>query len=219
MTDIQHDSAETIESTEGLRAIYDQPTERAIGKQLNSLDEFCRAFISLSPFVCVATADANGQVDVSPRGDAPGFVHVIDSKTVVIPDRRGNNRLDTFRNVLENPSAGLIFFIPGFAETLRVNGAAAVVRDPDLCSAAAINGQTPKALLKVAAREVFFHCGKALIRSRLWDAEAQVPRDRLPGLGRMIAEQIAAKTGDNVDEAAAAAADAWVAEAYRTKLY
>lgn len=147
--------------------------------------------------------------DVSPRGDAPGFVRVIDDRTLVIPDRRGNNRLDTMSNLMHAPEVGLIFFIPGIDETLRVNGTARVVQDSALLESAGVNGKLPK--IVVAVREAFLHCGKALKRSRLWSGDYRVNHREFPSLGRMIAEQVGGLS--------VADAEARVEESYKKRLY
>jgi uncharacterized protein len=145
-----------------IRELYGEPSERAVKKQLPRLEKHSRAFIARSPFLVIASADASGRVDASPKGDAPGFVHVIDDQTLLVPDRLGNNRVDTISNLLANPGVGLIFFVPGLRETLRVNGRAQVTVDPALLEACAVNGKAPRSGILVTAEEVYFHCGKAL---------------------------------------------------------
>ncbi|AWN49791.1 pyridoxamine 5'-phosphate oxidase [Methylobacterium terrae] len=183
----------------------------AEGKVLARLDGHARAFIALSPFLVVASADAEGRADASPRGDAPGFVRVLDDATLLIPDRRGNNRADSFGNLLAAPGIGLIFLVPGITETLRVNGTARITTDPDLLAPLAAQGKVPTTGLVVAVREAFFHCGKAVMRARLWDPAAQIPRDGFPSLGRVLAEQTSAMT--------TAEAERLMEESYRTRLY
>ena len=205
-----------IDTAEALRTLFPEPVERVRRKQLKRLDVYCRRFIALSPFVCLATADSAGNTDVSPRGDAPGFVTVVDDTTLIVPDRRGNNRLDSLANILANPKVGLLFLVPGFDETLRVNGSAGITRDPAILAAAEVAGKASTVAVVVRVEEAFLHCGKAMLRSRLWDPEARVPRATLPGLGRMIAEQIAEA---GISDQAAAQADADIAESYRDRLY
>ncbi|GJE37698.1 pyridoxamine 5'-phosphate oxidase family protein [Methylobacterium persicinum] len=202
---------QTIQDEGELRAGIGPVRPLAAEKVLDHLDHYALHFIALSPFLVLASADAAGTVDASPRGDAPGFVATPDAHTLVIPDRRGNNRVDSFVNILGNPNVGLIFFVPGIAETLRVNGAASITRDPALLEPLAAQGKTPETGLVVRVEEALFHCGKALIRSRLWDAERHVPRDSFPSLGRILADQTAAIP---VEEA-----EASIADAYRTRLY
>jgi PPOX class probable FMN-dependent enzyme len=147
------------------------------------LDRYSRAFISLSPFLVLATADGAGGVDASPRGDAPGFVAMRDDTTLIIPDRPGNQRVDSFSNVIRQAGVGLIFFVPGFNETLRINGTGRVITDNTLLAPLEAQGKVPATGLAVSITEVFFHCGKALIRSRLWDPSRHIARDSfsLPG--------------------------------------
>lgn len=200
-----------IETPEALRAAYGEPSDLVRRKALDRLDRHCRALIEASPFLVIGTADAQGRQDVSPRGDPPGFVAVLDEHRLLIPDRPGNKRLDSLANVLENPRVGLLFMIPGMNETLRVNGRGSIVTDPELLEPLAVQGKAPPSALLVEVEEAFLHCAKAFLRSKLWDPEAQVDRKRFPTLGRMIADQIA-----DVD---AEAADQRIEEAYREKLY
>lgn len=179
-----------IASESELRARFAQPSRLAVQKQLDHLDHNCRRFIALSPFLCLASARPDGLADNSPRGDAPGFVQVLDDRTLGIPDRPGNNRLDSQSNIILNPNVGLLFFIPGVTETLRVNGRAKISADPDLLARFEVNGRPPKVVILVSVVEAFLHCSKALIRSRLWEADAKVDRKALPTLGRMIAEVV-----------------------------
>lgn len=180
-----------IDDEAGLRERYKTPGEIAQKKVLSHLDKHCRHFISLSPFLCISTAGADGSADVSPRGDAPGFVSVPDDRTVVIPDRPGNNRLDTMGNIVENPNVGLIFFIPGFNDILRINGRARIVDDTAVLDGLAVDGKVPKTAIVVSVDEAFLHCPKALIRSDLWSDEARVPRSAMPTAGQIYKDQIA----------------------------
>jgi uncharacterized protein len=202
---------DVIEDRERLREIYGAPGERSLKKQLDRLDRHCRAFIAKSPFLVIASSDPAGRCDASPKGDAPGFVQVVDERTLLLPDRLGNNRTDTLRNLLERPGVGLIFFVPGLDETLRVNGTARVVADRALLEPLAVNGKVPRSGILVAVEEVYFHCGKALIRSDLWNPEKRVRRDDFPSLGRILADQIG---GLDVADA-----ERQTAESYRTRLY
>ena len=194
-----------------IRERYGEPQERTIKKQLPRLEKHSRAFIALSPFLVIASTGPSGLCDASPKGDAPGFVQVLDDETLLIPDRLGNNRVDTIGNLLERPGVGLIFFVPGLNETLRVNGRARITTDPALLEPLAVNGKVPRSGILVAAEEVYFHCGKALIRSDLWNPEKQLSRSEFPSLGRVLADQIG---GMSVEEAERA-----TAESYRTRLY
>jgi PPOX class probable FMN-dependent enzyme len=180
---------EVISSEEELRARFKAPSELALRKQLDHLDHNCRRFIELSPFLCLATAGRGG-IDNSPRGDVPGFVEVLDERTLLIPDRPGNNRLDSLANITHHPQVGLLFFIPGVTEMLRVNGRARLVTRPAVLELFAVNNRAPAVVILVETQEVFLHCSKALIRSRLWQEDAKVDRKVLPSLGRMIAEVI-----------------------------
>lgn len=184
-----------------LREIYAPPNGRSVRKDLDRLDRHCRRFIELSPFFVLATANAEGHADASPRGGPPGFVHVEDERTLVIPDHPGNNRLDNMRNLLERPEVGLIFLIPGVDETLRVNGSAEIRDDPELRSQVAIDGKSPKTVLQVTVRETFLHCAKALMRSRLWDVEAQVDRSALPTMGEMLKDHVGSNDPPETQEA------------------
>ncbi len=179
-----------IRSEDELRDLYGSPSERAVRKQMATLDQHCRTFIAHSPFLVLGTGGADGSLDVSPKGDAPGFVAVLDDRTLLLPDRPGNNRLDGLRNLVQNPHVGLIFFIPGVQETLRVNGRGRITTDEALLAPLAVQGRLPRTGLIVAVEEVYLHCAKALIRSQLWDPARQVERSKLPSLGKMLADQI-----------------------------
>jgi len=179
----------SIESIEQLRTLYVAPKERAIRKQLTQLDVHCRRFISLSPFVVLASTDATGRADASPRGGDPGFVKVPDATTLLIPDAPGNNRLDSLENIIATGAVGLLFVIPGVDETLRVNGRAQLSNaesDLDLCTT---ERRRPKLVIRVTVREAYLHCAKALMRARLWDAGRRIDRDLLPSIGQMINDQ------------------------------
>jgi PPOX class probable FMN-dependent enzyme len=202
---------DTIEDPRQLREIYGAPNERSLKKELTRFDRHCRNFIALSPFLVIASSDPSGRCDASPKGDAPGFVRVVDDTTLLIPDRLGNNRIDTLGNLLARPGIGLIFFVPGINETLRVNGRAKVTTDPELLEPLAVGGKVPRSGILVAAEEIYFHCGKALIRSDLWNPDKRVARGSWPSLGRIIAEQVG---GMDPDEA-----ERQTAESYRTRLY
>lgn len=196
-----------------LRALYGEPSELARLKQLDHLDPHCRRFIGQSPFLVIGTTRAGSGTDVSPRGDAPGFVQVIDDQTLAIPDRLGNNRVDTMSNLVHDPAVGLIFFIPGIDETLRVNGTATLSRDPALLQGMAVHGKLPKLAIKVAVREAFLHCGKALKRSKLWHDDYKITPKNFPSLGRIIVEQVK-PANITVEEA-----DARVEDGYKNRLY
>jgi PPOX class probable FMN-dependent enzyme len=172
--------AEVIGSEAELRRVIGPPVERSLKKEIARLDAHCRALIAKSPFVLIASGDASGRMDVSPKGDYPGFVLVLDDETLAIPDRPGNRRADTFTNVLENPGVGLLFLIPGKVETLRVNGSARIVRDLELRTSMSFNGKVPELALVVAVQQAFIHCGKCMLRSHLWQREEWPDIDGLP---------------------------------------
>ncbi len=182
-------SGERIDSPAELRDRYPEPAALIRRKQLRALDAHCRRFVARSPLVFVATADGAGHCDVSPRGDAPGFVRVLSDTALALPDRKGNNRLDTFRNVLENPHAGLLFVVPGIDDTLRVNGRAAIATEPELLASMAVAGRAPKAALVVEVEEAFLHCGRAFKRGAIWDPGTFAARGELPTLAQMLADQ------------------------------
>lgn len=185
-----------IRTQEELREFFGPPVPRTVQRQLSRLDGHCRHFISLSPFLVLASWSPEG-ADASPKGDPPGFVKVVDDHTLFLPDRIGNNRVDSMQNILECPDVALIFFVPGVAETLRVNGRAGITRDPALLETAAVNGRIPRSGLLIQVKEAFFHCGKSLIRSNLWDPSIQIDRKAFPTLGQIVADQV---PGKNVEE-------------------
>lgn len=194
-----------IASKAALRTVYREPNERAGLKVLDHLDKHCRHFIALSPFCVLATADADGRTDSSPRGDPPGFVAVLDRRTLLLPDRPGNNQIDSLQNITEQRHVGLLFFVPGMNETLRVKGTAEIVTDPELLASLSVGGKPPISGLRVTVKEAFLHCGRALIRSRLWDPEAQVDRSCFPTYGQVLADQIAGADAEEIDDAEAVA--------------
>lgn len=201
-----------------LRAALGSPVDLAVRKALPKLDKYCRAFIERSPFLALGTTDRTGKGDVSPRGDRPGFVLILDDHTLFIPERPGNARYDTLLNILENPHVGLLFFVPGFEDMLRVNGEAAVVYNPALLARCEVNGKLPKVGIRVRVEEAYLHCAKALRRSGLWDATTQRDRAELPTLGKMILEQTAA-AGEPPSAELVATVDQYIDENYRTTLY
>jgi uncharacterized protein len=174
-----------ITTLEELDALYGAPVQAALAKEIDYISEHYKAFIDKAPFVVVATVGPEG-LDCSPRGDPPGFVRVQDRKTVLIPDRRGNNRIDGLRNIVRDPRVSLLFLIPGVGTTVRVNGTAEITTDPDLCAGFAMQGKLPKSVLAVTANRVYFQCPKALVRSRLWSREAQISPSELPSTGEIL---------------------------------
>lgn len=209
-----------VTSLAELDATVPPPGEGAAGKTMHRIERYARQYIALSPFCCLATSDGKGHADVTPRGDKPGFVRVLDEKTLLIPERPGNNRMDSLRNIIQYPSLGLLFFIPGFEDTLRINGRGRVTKDPGLLADSAVDGKLPRFGILVAVDEVFFHCAKAFRRSRLWDPTAQIPRNTMPTLARMIMDQMAEVAQEKLpDQAEVSAVDAEIEEDYRTQLY
>ena len=200
----------SIASESELRALHREPTARAVRKELDRLDRHCRRFIALSPFLVMATADADGRLDATPRGGDPGFVEVADDRTLLLPDRPGNNRLDSLTNLTERPDVGLLFMIPGVDETLRVNGAAELRTDPGLVERFQVGERAPAIVLRITVRQAYLHCAKALMRSRLWDPDAHIDRAELPTLGEMMRDH--AGSGEAESQAA-------MVERYREQLY
>jgi hypothetical protein len=177
---------EIITTQQRLLELSKQPSQRANSKVISYIDEICQRFITACPFVLVASRGTDGRIDLSPKGDPPGFVAVLDEKTLAIPDRPGNHRLDTFQNVLKHPEIGLLFLIPGNGDTLRVSGKGKVVRDGPLQSRLAVDGKAPKLVLVVTVEEAFMHCPKCVIRSRLWIPEHWPDRSNVPALAEAI---------------------------------
>ena len=194
-----------------LRQCYAPAIERAKLKSMRMLDAHCRNFIARSPFLCLGTSSDEG-ADVTPRGDQPGFVRVLDDRVIAIPDWPGNNRLDSLTNILTNPQVGLLFLIPGMDETLRLNGSAEISTDPEILKLWDVNGKQPKSALVVTIGEVFLHCAKALIRSRLWKDDYKMERSEMPSYARMLKDQIDVR--DTAKEI-----EASVAHSYAERLY
>ncbi len=176
---------QVVQTAGQLDDLYAQPQSKALIKELDHLSDHYRAFVEKSPFMVLGTVGAGG-LDLSPRGDPAGFVQVLDDKTLALPDRRGNNRLDSLRNVVEDPRVSLLFMIPGVGETLRVKGTAQIVLDAEFLQTFEINGKAPASVLVIAIEKVYFQCQKALARSRLWDPDAQVARSELPTAGEIL---------------------------------
>ena len=175
-----------ISAADTLRSTLGEPSDLVKSKVTDRLNELTRQFVERSPFVCLATSAADGTCDVSPRGDPPGFVRILDERTLLLPDRPGNRLADSLRNVLENPNVGLLFIVPGVSDTLRVNGRASIVDDPELLEPCAVEGKVPKLALRIEIEQVFTHCSKAFLRARLWDPGRYVPRDELPSPGELM---------------------------------
>lgn len=189
---------DVISSEAELCEIVGQPTRRVREKVIDRIDEHCRRFIEKSPFLVIGSSDGKGNLDLSPKGDPAGFVAVLDEKTLAIPDRPGNRRLDTFRNVLADPCVGLIFLVPGKRETLRVAGRGMIVRDATLRERLAVDGKIPTLALVVTVERAFFHCAKCMIRSHLWEAERWPTLDGLASPAEILVAH--AKLGDPVEE-------------------
>jgi PPOX class probable FMN-dependent enzyme len=190
------DPAHLITDADALQALYGAPGEASLKKEVDHVHPHYRAFIEAAPFAVLATSGPGG-LDASPRGDPAGFVVVEDEKTLLLPDRRGNNRVDSLQNVLADPRVALLFLIPGVGETLRVNGTARISVDPALLARFEMDGKLPRSVLIVDVQTVYFQCSRALLRSRLWDASTQVPRSALPSVGRVLSD-LTAGTFDGV---------------------
>tara|TARA_A100001037_G_C15077139_1_gene602334 strand:- start:563 stop:1240 length:678 start_codon:yes stop_codon:yes gene_type:complete len=206
------DEMQGIVDKKNLGQLYGEPSERAVLKQLDHLDKHCQAFIEISPFLVIGTMGGDGLGDVSPRGDAPGFVKVKDEKTIYLPDRLGNNRTDTLSNVLENSGVGLLFLVPGMNETLRVNGIAKITTDENILEGLSAEGKAPRSALEIKVEEAYLQCAKALIRSKLWEEDYKIERKNFPSLGKIISDQIGRGDDENKAERS-------IQKGYRTKLY
>lgn len=203
---------------EELRDVLGPPLDLAVRKALPKLDKYCKEFIRRSPFLCLGTADASGKGDVSPRGDRPGFVQILDDNTLFLPERPGNSRFDTLTNIIDNPNVGVLFLVPGYEETLRVNGTGCVIKDDALLERCAVNGKVPVVGIKIEVNEAYLHCAKALKRAKIWLAESQQNRGDMPSLGKMILEQVAHAETPPTDQEIKDTDDL-VEENYRTELY
>jgi uncharacterized protein len=187
-------SEHLIKTMAQLEALYGEKMPAAVIKEIDHINGSYRKLIEAAPFVAVATSGPEG-LDCSPKGDARGFVRILDDKTLAIPDRPGNNRIDGFRNIMRDPRIALLFLIPGVGETLRVNGRAAISIDPELMQSFAVNGKLPRCVLIVHIESIYFHCSKAIVRSKLWDAETKIDRKSLPSTGTIVAELSQGKLG------------------------
>jgi hypothetical protein len=181
---------DVITNEEALRAIVGRPSSGALAKGIDHIDEHFAGFIAKSPFVLIGSSDAAGNHDISPKGDPPGFVQVLDERTLVIPDRPGNRRADTFTNVIQNPNVALYFLVPGVRETLRVQGKASIVRDEELRERMAVAGKVPQLALVVEVEDAFMHCAKCMVRSKLWVSEAWPDSHDVPNLGAALVDQL-----------------------------
>jgi len=183
-----------VATVEDLEKLYGEPHGVAVVKEIDHINDSYRAFIAAAPFLTLATSGPEG-LDCSPRGDAPGFVRVVDERTLLIPDRRGNNRIDSLRNIVRDPRVAILFLIPGIGETLRIVGRARLSSDPQLRMSFAVNGKAPATVLVIAVERVFYQCSKAIVRSKLWDAATQIPRSTLPSAGTILAEITGGRMG------------------------
>jgi len=195
-----------VSDVAALRELFPAVSPLAAQKTLGALDKHAQDFIARAPFLCLGTQGPGGRADVSPRGDPAGFVRVLDERTLAIPDRPGNNRLDSLTNILANPSVGILFIVPGFDDTLRVNGTASLQTDPELLDSMSINGRTPRLAIVVRVKEVFMHCAKAFRRSHLWDPDHFQDRGSMPSLAKIILDQTSGAPEDEhemrkIDEA------------------
>jgi PPOX class probable FMN-dependent enzyme len=201
-----------IESREELRTLYKSPGDNAVRKELPRLDGHCRSFIAKSPFVLIGSSDGNGNADVTPKGDRPGFVAILDDNNIAIPDRPGNNRLDTLENIVVNPAVGLLFLIPGMNETLRINGHARITAGNALRERLAVDGKLPISVTVVSVKAAYMHCAKAFMRSELWKPESWPDRATLPTLGEILRDQLALAQS-------AEATDQWLDESYQKTMW
>ena len=188
-----------ITTLETLRELYGPARERALKKEIPALDAHATRFVGLSPFVVLASSDADGHMDASPRGGEPGFVKVADAHTLLLPDAPGNNRLDTLENIIATGRLGLLFMVPGFDETLRVNGRAVLSTDPADLALCADARRAPVVVIRVTVESVYLHCAKAFMRSQLWDASRQIDRAQMPNMTEMLRDQIRAFKGEEIE--------------------
>lgn len=190
-----------IQTREALQDLMGKPSSLAVNKVIDCLDEHCKTFIAKSPFIVLATSNKAGNADASPRGDQPGFVSVLDQKHLLIPERMGNKRLDSLYNLLENPQVGILFLIPGSRETLRINGKASIVTDQELLYPLAASNSIPSVGIGVKVEECFLHCGKAIIRSNLWEPSSWLALDDMPKAGEILAAhaKAAEKTKEEIE--------------------
>ena len=203
---------DTIDNVSDLEGHFGEPNATAVAVMRDSLDQYQKRFIELSPFACLATADAEGQPTISPKGDAPGFIKVIDDNTLVLPDRLGNNKVESFHNLVENPKMALFFVIPGQRETLRISGEARIITDEDQLAFAKVGKSPVKTGLLINITKVYFHCGKAMIRSKLWDEKSKIKKGEFPSFGEILKAE--AKMDKPVGEL-----DEFMEEVYEKELY
>lgn len=206
---------ETVTSMEELRRLYAAPIPMVLRKEKQQLDQYSRQFLELSPFAMLATSDAHNEMDCSPRGDYPGFIRALSDTEIALPDRPGNNRLDSISNIVQNPAVGLLVLIPGFSECLRINGEAKIVVNSELLAQFEYQGKLPKSIIVVSIRAIYFHCAKAITRAQLWNSAAQVDREVMPSLGRILMAQ----TEPDKSEQEITAVEAQIEQRVKTTLY
>jgi len=207
-------ATDVITTEEALRDVLGYPSEGAVSKELRRIDRYAQYFIERSPFALLSSSNRAGRCDASPKGDGPGFVKVLNDKTLLIPDRPGNRRGDTLSNLLENPQLGVLFLIPDVEETLRINGRAVIATDNHLLEMCAVDGKLPKLVMVLDVEEVYFHCAKAFKRSGLWKPDTWIGRGELPTLGQIMVEQIKFEDGISGE-----ALNCEIEEAYVKNLY
>lgn len=181
---------EVIQDETQLNELFGEPSRLVQNKTIHHIDEHCRDYIAKAPFLVLSTANAEGNCDASPRGDAPGFVHVLDDRHLVIPERPGNKRMDSLRNILANPHVGLIFIIPTLQETLRINGQACIIRDQEILEKMEVNGKVPTVGIGVQVEECYVHCAKAFMRSGLWQPEKWPEKETVPNMAKVLAAHV-----------------------------
>ena len=216
MTHLPIDPQYLVEDEAALRSMFQETHALAIQKSLTYLDEHSRNFIARSPFICLGTQNLDGGADVSPRGDPAGFVKILNDKTLAIPDRPGNNRLDSLVNILSNPSVGVLFLVPGFDDTLRINGTAKLTTEPGILQSMIVNDRVPKLAIIISLSEVFMHCAKAFRRSQLWNPDHLQDRSEMPSLVKIVLDQT---TGAPEDEDNLKEIDAALEDEYKNTMY
>jgi uncharacterized protein len=215
MDEYRIDQSHITRDEQALRSLFDAAHELSLKKSQNALGPHAQEFIRRAPFLCIGTQSADGRADVSPRGDPSGFVKILDARTIAIPERPGNNRLDTLGNIIENPSVALLFIVPGFDDTLRISGEASLSTDPELLASMAVEGRAPKIGIIVRVREVFIHCAKAFRRSRLWSPDHFQDRKEMPSIAKIILDE----TGGAPEEQEMRKIDAELEEDYKRTMY
>ncbi len=189
-----------ITTEEELRELIGFPSELVKKKVISELDHHCQNFIAKSPFLTISTADENGFCDVSPRGDHPGFIYIENKQSLILPERPGNKRLDTLSNILKNPQVGLLFFIPGLGETLRINGKASIIKNPDILAKLTARGKTPLVGIRVEVEECYIHCAKAFMRSGLWEPDTWSDKQAMPSAAQIIFDHAKMSSVEDIEQ-------------------